>query len=291
MGIFKKNKIIILTTHSLDEAEYLGDRIGIMSEGHLVCSGTSSYLKNKYPCGYNINLILNPDKFTKENKDNFLNEVKNIYPEYKIKISSKGLLSISCNIIDERTKEIFNYIDNVKNNIGIELNVSEKTKNMDEVKLNEGLEIQNDPQNLHIESSSFKEQLFQNLKRNLIPLTRNKTNFIIEVISSFAILIVYILLFQTYVVNDNSKYKDFSKLLSSNVIYVDKETKDYFEKSFFVKHKNLNIKYELINFETKNLDNKTDTLKSFRDQFFLNNTYHNQKIAITVIKVSFCNIV
>ena len=206
---YKKDKIIILTTHSLDEAEYLGDRIGIMKEGQYICSGTSSYLKNKYSCGYNINLILNPDKFTKENKDNFLNEVKNIYPEYKIKISSKGLLSISCNIIDERTKEIFNYIDNVKNNIGIEdytiattsledvflkLNVSEKTKNMDEVKLNEGLEIQNDPQNLHIESSSFKEQLFQNLKRNLIPLTRNKTNFIIEVISSFAILIVYILL-------------------------------------------------------------------------------------------------
>ena len=27
---FKNNKIIILTTHSLDEAEYLGDRIGII---------------------------------------------------------------------------------------------------------------------------------------------------------------------------------------------------------------------------------------------------------------------
>ena len=75
---YKKDKIIILTTHSLDEAEYLGDRIGIISEGHYICSGTSSYLKNKYPYGYNINLILNSNKFTKENKDNFLNEVKNI---------------------------------------------------------------------------------------------------------------------------------------------------------------------------------------------------------------------
>ena len=27
---YKTNKIIVLTTHSLDEAEYLGDRIGIM---------------------------------------------------------------------------------------------------------------------------------------------------------------------------------------------------------------------------------------------------------------------
>ena len=100
---YKKDKIIILTTHSLDEAEYLGDRIGIMKEGQYICSGTSSYLKNKYPCGYNINLILNPNKFSIENKRIFLSEIKNIYPEYNIKISSKGLLSISCNTIDERT--------------------------------------------------------------------------------------------------------------------------------------------------------------------------------------------
>ena len=55
---FKNDKIIILTTHSLDEAEYLGDRIGIMSNGHFICSGTSSYLKEKYPCGFNLNLLV-----------------------------------------------------------------------------------------------------------------------------------------------------------------------------------------------------------------------------------------
>ena len=40
---YKKNKIILLTTHFLDEAEYLGDRIGIMSDGNYLCSGTSSF--------------------------------------------------------------------------------------------------------------------------------------------------------------------------------------------------------------------------------------------------------
>jgi len=29
----KKDKIIILTTHYMDEAEYLGDRVAIMSKG------------------------------------------------------------------------------------------------------------------------------------------------------------------------------------------------------------------------------------------------------------------
>ena len=32
---YKSDKIIILTTHSLEEAEYLGDRIGIMLDGYL----------------------------------------------------------------------------------------------------------------------------------------------------------------------------------------------------------------------------------------------------------------
>ena len=32
----------------MDEADYLGDRIGIMGEGKLICCGSSIYLKNKY---------------------------------------------------------------------------------------------------------------------------------------------------------------------------------------------------------------------------------------------------
>ncbi|CAL5059515.1 unnamed protein product [Urochloa decumbens] len=44
----KQNKAIILTTHSMEEAEALCDRIGIMVNGSLQCIGTSSELKAKY---------------------------------------------------------------------------------------------------------------------------------------------------------------------------------------------------------------------------------------------------
>ena len=73
---YQKNKIILITTHSLDEAEYLGDRIGIMSDGHFICCGTSSFLKSKYPCGFNINLLINSEKFNEEKKKLFLKEFK-----------------------------------------------------------------------------------------------------------------------------------------------------------------------------------------------------------------------
>lgn len=35
----KKGRIILLTTHSMDEADELGDRIAIMANGSLKCCG------------------------------------------------------------------------------------------------------------------------------------------------------------------------------------------------------------------------------------------------------------
>ncbi len=42
----KKEKTILLTTHYMDEADFLADRIGIMDEGKIVALGTSHELKN-----------------------------------------------------------------------------------------------------------------------------------------------------------------------------------------------------------------------------------------------------
>ena len=44
----RKGRTILLTTHYMDEADYLGDRIAIMAAGKVVCSGTSLFLKKRY---------------------------------------------------------------------------------------------------------------------------------------------------------------------------------------------------------------------------------------------------
>jgi len=53
----KAGRVIVLTTHSMDEADLLSDRIGIMAEGKLKCIGTSLELKNQYGEGYRLSLI------------------------------------------------------------------------------------------------------------------------------------------------------------------------------------------------------------------------------------------
>jgi ATP-binding cassette subfamily A (ABC1) protein 3 len=53
----REGRIIILTTHYMDEADILGDRVGIMNEGELTCIGTPLYLKNKYGTGYSLTVV------------------------------------------------------------------------------------------------------------------------------------------------------------------------------------------------------------------------------------------
>lgn len=53
---FKSGRAIVLTTHYMDEADLLCDRIAIMSEGQLQCCGSSLFLKSKFGVGYNLNM-------------------------------------------------------------------------------------------------------------------------------------------------------------------------------------------------------------------------------------------
>ncbi|XP_066541950.1 glucosylceramide transporter ABCA12 [Hoplias malabaricus] len=52
----KQERTIILSTHHLDEAEVLSDRIAFLEHGGLKCCGSPFYLKDKLSKGYNLTL-------------------------------------------------------------------------------------------------------------------------------------------------------------------------------------------------------------------------------------------
>eukprot|EP01133_Synstelium_polycarpum_P011956 gene11956-13935_t len=52
----KAGKAMVLTTHSMDEADYLCNRIAIMSNGKLKCVNTPMALKHKYGAGYSLDI-------------------------------------------------------------------------------------------------------------------------------------------------------------------------------------------------------------------------------------------
>ena len=54
----KEKRVVLLSTHFMDEADILGDRIAILSDGELRCSGSSLYLKTQFGAGYILTISL-----------------------------------------------------------------------------------------------------------------------------------------------------------------------------------------------------------------------------------------
>ena len=62
----KKGRVIILTTHSMEEADVLGDNIGVMSHGRIQAFGTSTRLKKRFGSGYKMTVFIDDPKKEKE---------------------------------------------------------------------------------------------------------------------------------------------------------------------------------------------------------------------------------
>jgi ATP-binding cassette subfamily A (ABC1) protein 3 len=56
----KKGRVTLLTTHFMDEAELLSDRIAVMKDGKLQCCGSPMFLKTRFGLGYSITVVLEP---------------------------------------------------------------------------------------------------------------------------------------------------------------------------------------------------------------------------------------
>ncbi|XP_078132552.1 phospholipid-transporting ATPase ABCA1 isoform X5 [Sander vitreus] len=54
---YKQGRTIILSTHHMDEADILGDRIAIISHGKMRCCGSSLFLKKCFGSGYYLTLV------------------------------------------------------------------------------------------------------------------------------------------------------------------------------------------------------------------------------------------
>jgi hypothetical protein len=54
----RHSSVIVLTTHSMEEADLLADDIHILAEGRLVASGSSLSLKANYGVGYTLTAVL-----------------------------------------------------------------------------------------------------------------------------------------------------------------------------------------------------------------------------------------
>ncbi|MCW4047944.1 MAG: ABC transporter ATP-binding protein [Candidatus Bathyarchaeota archaeon] len=86
-GLRSKGKTIILTTHYLDEAQQLSDRVAIMNHGHIVAMGTSDEIIAEHGSGERLE-IHGTEKLADYIKAN---------TELKVDFDGKDLISIKLN--------------------------------------------------------------------------------------------------------------------------------------------------------------------------------------------------
>lgn len=92
---------MMMTTHLMDEADLLGDRVAILSNGQLKCVGTPFMLKKQYGYGYTLSLVkkrpdLNLDKVTSFLKahNGGVELVANMETEIKFKLDDSDRMSM-----------------------------------------------------------------------------------------------------------------------------------------------------------------------------------------------------
>lgn len=56
ISTLRKQSTVVLTTHSMEEAEALCTKMGIMVDGEFKCFGSSQHIKNKYGMGFELEI-------------------------------------------------------------------------------------------------------------------------------------------------------------------------------------------------------------------------------------------
>ncbi|KAK9687261.1 ABC transporter [Popillia japonica] len=118
---FKGKKTVFISTHFLEEAEYLSDYLAIMNHGELLCSGTPMYLKKHYEIGYKCGIICHD----KEKITDVQQFIETYVPTENIQPKIDGFV---CSFVDS-TKQVeipgfLEKLDEKKDNLAISYRLS-----------------------------------------------------------------------------------------------------------------------------------------------------------------------
>ena len=108
----KMEKSIIMTTHAMEEAELLSDKLIVLNHGQIKCTGTPLQLKNMLGKGYRVSMIA---EMKNVNQVKYL--MKQIVPSCEFLESSGESGGMVFNLPTDKVKElgaIFSIIDSQK---------------------------------------------------------------------------------------------------------------------------------------------------------------------------------
>lgn len=113
----KKGRTVLLSTHFMDEADVLGDRIAIMGNGELKCCGSSYFLKKKFGIGYHLICV----KSTKTDSEKITSLLRKYVPDAKIENDIGSELSYQLSdVCSDIFQEMFAELEDNMKSLGVE---------------------------------------------------------------------------------------------------------------------------------------------------------------------------
>ncbi|EWS72165.1 ABC transporter family protein (macronuclear) [Tetrahymena thermophila SB210] len=243
---YKQQKIIILTTHFMDEADYLGDRIGIISDGQVKCVGSSVFLKEKFGNGYNLTLVKEQNTTPSEPIIQFINHH---FPESSLisDYSAEIAFQIPYKYIPQ-FEQMFNEIERLKHQLqirsyGVSITTLEevflKVASMNDNHIvqphkaqqkNQYQDIENQDDQKFIERITDPSLLFFThfwalIKKRIHYFKRDKKGLCCELI--LPIILIAFGLYTAYA----SKFKDWKSYELNPTIFFDEKPKIYYGSS------------------------------------------------------------
>lgn len=125
----RTGRAILLTTHFMDEADVLGDRIAIVKEGRLRAIGSARYLKKKFGMGYLLRCSMDSNSDPRRIQDcitHYVPEasfISNAGTEFAMRLPKEAVVIFP---------SLFEYIDNNKHSLSV-VNYGIETTTLEEV--------------------------------------------------------------------------------------------------------------------------------------------------------------
>ena len=240
-----EKRIIILTTHYMEEASVLGNRIGIMAEGVLKCIGTPLFLIEKYGKYLSINIYKDKDAENDEIINFFKSKAEGIEAEI---LTTEILIRIPKNKPDSDKKNIdiqsfFTELDHKLKILKIK-NYSASMPTLEDVFLNVGsvrMEEEEILKSGKIDEAENERILFKQkyikdfnkiekflydsgilLKKRSLQIVRDTKTFMLEILCPILLVLVGCVVVQIDIFKDSEPIHCDSKFLSSfgdQVIY------------------------------------------------------------------------
>lgn len=115
ISLVKENRIVILTSHSMEECEALCTRLVIMVNGHFKCMGSPQHLKTKFGSGYKLAIRLNDES----GQQKLFDFMRKHFPSSIMQESHKNLFEFILPFHDTKLSDIFGRIETNRDTLAI----------------------------------------------------------------------------------------------------------------------------------------------------------------------------